>query len=150
MTKVYFVQHGIALSKEADPERPLSEAGRVEVERVAAHLARHGIVVRAIRHSGKLRARQTAELLADHLEVAEVTAVPAMNPNDDAWELLKRLETDGEMFVGHLPHLQHVVSRLAGGSGSHPVVRFRNAGVVCMEVAGGTGTIQWAITPDLI
>ncbi len=41
--QVYLVQHGLAKSKEEDPERPLTAAGREEVERVARAAAAAGV-----------------------------------------------------------------------------------------------------------
>ena len=69
--ELYLVQHGEATPKEVDPARPLTERGQVEVRRVAhaAHVA--GVTVSTIYHSGKLRAQQTAEILAKELHVAE-------------------------------------------------------------------------------
>jgi len=60
--RVYLVRHGKAKSKEEDPERHLTERGAEEVRRVARFLAAAGIQVSKILHSGKTRARQTAEI----------------------------------------------------------------------------------------
>ena len=68
----YFVQHGIALAKEQDIERPLSPEGRVGVLSVAKHLKQCNISLNTICHSGKTRARQTAELFAQQLAVDSV------------------------------------------------------------------------------
>jgi phosphohistidine phosphatase len=65
--RLYLVQHGEAKREEEDPSRPLTENGRIEVERVAEFLARAGVKVDRILHSGRLRAAQTAEILARHL-----------------------------------------------------------------------------------
>ena len=69
---VYLVQHGQALSDEQDPQRPLSDEGRAEVTKVAEFLgARQSRLIdppiTKVCHSGKLRARQTAEILGRHL-----------------------------------------------------------------------------------
>jgi len=65
---LYLVQHAEAKRKEEDPERPLSEKGRVDIRKVAVYIAGHiNIKVSAIIHSGKTRARQTAEALAEYL-----------------------------------------------------------------------------------
>jgi len=61
---VYLVRHGDAKSEEVDPERPLSDRGWAEVERVAKHVGQLRLPLAEIRHSGKLRARQTAETFA--------------------------------------------------------------------------------------
>jgi phosphohistidine phosphatase len=61
--KLYLAQHGDSLPEQVNPERPLSERGREDVRRLAEFLGGTGIQVRRVYHSGKLRARQTAELL---------------------------------------------------------------------------------------
>ena len=62
--KLYLAQHGEACAKDIDPERPLTDQGRDDIERLAAFLARAGIQVERVIDSGKLRAAQTADLLA--------------------------------------------------------------------------------------
>jgi hypothetical protein len=60
---IFLVQHGEAVTKEENPDRPLTESGRQTVEQVADWAARVGLPVGQIRHSGKLRAQQTATKL---------------------------------------------------------------------------------------
>jgi phosphohistidine phosphatase SixA len=62
--RLYLVQHGDAVPERLDPERPLSASGRREVQAVARLLADTGVRAAHVVHSGKLRAQQTAELLA--------------------------------------------------------------------------------------
>ena len=62
--KLYLVQHGEAHAKNVDPERPLTERGHGDVARLAAFLSRAGVRVERVIHSGKLRAEQTAGVLA--------------------------------------------------------------------------------------
>ena len=69
---LYLVQHAEARPKKEDPKRPLSEKGRADIQKVAAYAARHtSIELGQINHSGKTRARQTAEALAEFLQPAE-------------------------------------------------------------------------------
>jgi phosphohistidine phosphatase len=56
--KLYLVQHGDALPKDIDPDRPLSNVGHAEVGLLAELLAGHMNISRVL-HSGKTRARQT-------------------------------------------------------------------------------------------
>lgn len=51
--KLYLVQHGDAVAKEVDPERPLSDQGRKDVEQVGRFLAEAGICVPVFLHSRK-------------------------------------------------------------------------------------------------
>lgn len=62
--KLYLVQHGEAVSKQEDPERPLSEQGTRDVQAMAGFLKHAGIKVVRVWHSGKRRAEQTAIILA--------------------------------------------------------------------------------------
>ncbi len=50
--RLYLVQHGEAVAKEVDPDRPLSEHGRENIVRLAKWLEQRGVEVREIRHSG--------------------------------------------------------------------------------------------------
>ncbi len=74
--RLYLMQHGKARPKEEDPDRSLSDEGRAEVGRVAGFLAKTDVVRSLpILHSGKTRARQTAEGLARAVEGARVEEV---------------------------------------------------------------------------
>jgi len=59
---IYLVQHGEAESKKEDPERSLTKKGRRDVEKVAVWAAQTGLKIEQIRHSGKRRAAETAEI----------------------------------------------------------------------------------------
>jgi len=56
------VHHGDAVGPQIDPRRPLSDEGRRQVEALSRDAAARGVKPDVIWHSGKLRARQTAEL----------------------------------------------------------------------------------------
>ena len=82
--KVYLVRHGEAVSSGIHPQRPLSEQGRADVQKVAAFIKPLGISVEHIRHSGKLRAAQTAEILTESVKVEKgCSEHEALGPNDD-------------------------------------------------------------------
>ena len=69
--RIYLVQHGASKSEAEDPERSLTDEGRQTVEKMADYLTSAGASVDRIKHSGKLRARQTAGILAASFEAAE-------------------------------------------------------------------------------
>jgi len=148
------MQHGRSKSKEEDPDRPLTDEGRSEVARVAAFFARtapsEGI---PIRHSGKTRARETAEALAGTLEAATVEEADGLAPLDDAARWAERLdETDEDvMLVGHLPHLARLTSLLLVGDLAPAVVEFSNAGLVCLQRnEDGDWALLWSVVPALL
>ncbi len=151
--RVYLVQHGEAKSKEEDPERHLTERGIEEVRRIARFLANANIRVPEILHSGKTRAKQTAEILAKELKPREVREVEALDPLADPRTWAERLSEYSEdvMLVGHLPHLSKLASLLIVGEEDREIVRFTMGGVVCLERdEGGKWCVLWVVRPDLI
>ena len=152
---LYLIQHGKATSKEEDPDRPLTEDGRREVGRVATHLGRTGgPPPPRIVHSGKTRARQTAEILGE--EAGDETVVEeadGLAPMDDPADWAGRLdEGESVALVGHLPHLSRLAGLLLAGDPEAEPVRFRNGGVVALErVEEGEGwVLAWALVPELV
>jgi len=112
-----------------------------------------GIKVDQIRHSGKLRAEQTASIFAKRLDPPKgVIAVKGLNPKDDVTQVAASLQGDQEsiMLVGHLPHLSRLVSLLATGKSEREIVRFRNAGIVCLTQQDGKWAIDWVMEPELL
>ncbi len=132
---LFLVQHGKARPETDDPERSLTEQGAEIVGRMADWAAQVGLGVDQIRHSGKRRAEQTAMIFAKRLSPPKgVKAVKGLSPKDDVNQVAASLRSDqgSIMLVGHLPHLSRLVSLLLTGNPEIEVVRFRNAGIVCM------------------
>lgn len=149
---VYLVQHGEAKLETEDPERPLTERGRDEVSRVARSAANAGLVVPRILHSGKLRARQTAEILAKHLLPRNgIIESKGLSPMDEPRTAVNILEESSEsvMLVGHLPHLGRLASSLIVGNPTPELIRFRYGGIVCLSKSEGKWIIRWILTPEL-
>jgi phosphohistidine phosphatase len=150
---VYLVQHGQAQPEEADPARPLTPLGREETRRVADLLKRLPLEVHQIRHSGKLRAEQTAEILALALAPAAGTiVVSGLSPKDDVRPVAGQLghEPHAIMLVGHLPFLARLAALLVTGDPDRPVVQFRYSATVCLEPgADGRFLVAWIATPDM-
>jgi phosphohistidine phosphatase len=153
--RLYLVQHAAAKSKEEDPSRPLSAEGSKAIRNVAEYARKYlPIQVIKIFHSGKLRADQTAEILAAQLRPAKgVWMAKDLEPLADPkiWKNRLAEAADDIMLVGHLPHLQKLTSYLLTGDEHKQVVTFRNAGILCLERGDRGGwAIRWAITPELL
>ena len=146
---MYFVQHGLALPEQVDPNRPLSADGRREVESIAAHLRKAGVAVKKVCHSGKTRAKETAQIFAEHLGDGNIYEVPGMNPNDNVIEFAAGLKGDNTMYVGHLPHLGKLVSYLVAGDDQAGAVKFVNGGVVCVEKDSSGYHMEWYLKPSM-
>ena len=150
---LYLVQHGLAKSKEEDPERPLSGEGMTDAGKMAAFLAKRGVRIDRIYHSGKLRAKQTADIFGEKLGITGMVAdTDGLAPSDDPqiWE--KRLvgKSENIMLVGHLPHLSRLASLLLAGGTERNTVEFKNAGVICAKRdESGRWSLQWMVIPEL-
>ena len=148
---IYLVQHGASLPKEADTDQGLSDAGIAAVTRIACLAMDNGVVVDRILHSGKKRARQTAEIMARALQPRDgVQGQAGLNPMDDVQDYARRLaELDRHMLVGHLPFLARLVSYLITGSADRPVCQFQNGGIVCLDRSQDHWVIRWMLMPKI-
>jgi len=149
---LYLVQHGKNLSRDIDPEQGLSEEGVAQVTRVAETARHYHVLVGAIAHSGKKRARQTAEIFSDHLGVKQIDAVKGLQPLDDVAEKAGSLHTGQNlMLVGHLPFMERLTAYLTTGSTEYTVFKFQNGGIVCLDALPDSTrwTIKWALMPKV-
>ena len=150
--QVYLVQHGEAKPETEDPSRSLSDRGREEVQRVARYAAALGLQVAEIRHSGKLRARQTAEILAAALAPPHgVQEIDGLAPADAPGKAVGEIESAREplMLIGHLPHLRRLASLLLAGDPERGIIWFRNGAIICLVKSEGGWLLQWILTPEL-
>lgn len=121
--------------------RPLSELGRRQAGRVAGRVAARGARPASIWHSGKLRAKQTAEILAAAINpVATVTAVRHLQPEDDPAWIAGSLagEADDLLIVGHYPHLPALLRLLTRAE-----IAFPQHGMVALARAGEAWVERW-------
>ncbi len=145
--RVYIVRHGQAAAAASDSARPLSPEGRAEVTRLGDYLAREGIRVSAVWHSSKVRARETAQLLADTGRLGgPLEARAGLRPDDDVSDVAVALEaSDADVcIVGHMPHISILVYTLAAGA----AVRFDTATMACLErIAPRAWRVLWHVSP---
>jgi phosphohistidine phosphatase len=151
--KLYLVQHGDALDKDFDRDRPLSDQGHADVERLAEVLARAGVRIERVIHSGKLRAQQSAELLAQALTPGvEPETSGLINPNDppSAFDWQSESWNRDTLVVGHLPFMARLVAQLVTGDEDRPFVAFTPGTAICLEHAEDSWRINWMIRPELL
>jgi phosphohistidine phosphatase len=152
--KLLLVQHGDALPKEENPDRPLSPRGRSQVEHLAAFLGDSGLRVARVLHSGKLRAAQTAELLAASLlPDAKPEATAGLNPNDPTEQIATQAArwNDDVALVGHLPYMAKLAGRLLANNEDASTVAFVPGTAACLERTGaGRWSLAWMIRPELL
>lgn len=152
--RLYLVQHGEALAKEVDSDRPLSDRGQRDIDRLARFLANCGVRVARVWHSGKTRARQTAELLAAAVAPGMKTGPRAgLAPNDPTEGFAETLATwrEDAMVVGHLPFMARLVTRLVTKSDGGTTVAYLPGSLVCLERGeDGAWAIAWMLRPELM
>jgi phosphohistidine phosphatase len=151
---VYLVQHGESKSEEEDPQRRLTDKGIGEVQKVANFLRPLKLAVDAIWHSGKARAQQTGELLAEAVGARDrVVQREGLGPKDKVATTKEALQQTGDdvMIVGHLPFLDKLVAVLVTGSEENEIVEFRFGSVVCIERRDdGKWKVAWMVRPALL
>jgi len=152
--KLYLIQHAKAASEDVDPERPLTEEGRRDIQKITAFIKPLSLRVDYLWHSGKKRAAQTAELLSEVVEINKaLTAHAGLGPNDDVTALKDELVSRQQdiMIVGHLPFLDKLASLLLTGCESAGSVAFKNAGIVCLVRSGeNRWQLDWMVTPEIL
>ena len=153
---IYLVQHGAAVPKDENPEKPLSDSGRDDIKKMASFLARSHVSAARVIHSGKLRALETALLLAEVLGPGNVVeeVESGLAPNDSTDALFAAIDgwTEDIIVVGHLPFMSKMVSRLVTGNEDETVVHFKPGSVARLERGenGGGWTVTWFLRPELL
>ena len=151
---LYLVQHGEAKREEDDPQRGLTDKGFKDVARTAVHAQKLGLKVSIIHHSGKARAMQTAQILADYLEPAKGSSpADALAPMDDPAVWAARIAGMNEevMLVGHLPYLARLAGLLLCGDKEKTLIDFKMGGIACLKrLDDGRWAVEWMIVPELV
>ena len=145
---ILLVHHGPAVGPEIDPMRPLSSVGRAATERLAAAAARRGVLPDAIWHSGKLRARQTAELFWKACNpLALFSAERGLQPDDPPRWMRDQLtgETRSILIVGHMPSLSRLLASVLGEREESVSVVFPPHGCVALEPDGDLWKEVWRL-----
>jgi phosphohistidine phosphatase len=154
---LHLIRHAHAGDPEAwdgpDAARPLSEKGRSQAERLGRYLADIGFRTDAILTSPKLRARQTAEIVAEHLgvDVVEDQRLAGALDLDTVAAILKDADdTERPVLVGHDPDFSELVSVLSDAANAP----MRKGALARIEIEGplepGAGTLRWMIPPDAL
>jgi phosphohistidine phosphatase len=157
---LYFVRHGIAVDptdpkSPPEPERPLTAKGVQKTRAAALGLRALGAKPDILITSPYVRAAQTAEIFAEALGFpteklrASDALMPTANPSEALKEISK-LRAKEVMCFGHAPHLDQMISELAGAHGVF--TSLKKAGVACFEQAAARGRweLRWILTPKML
>lgn len=136
-----------------DADRPLSEKGELQAERLGSFLAEIGFRTDALISSPKLRARRTAEIVGAAIGSA-VRLDDRLAGGFDA-STVDAILADADhpkrpVLAGHDPDFSELLAWLAG---AHNLTMKKGAFArvdVKGPVAGGRATLHWLVPPDLL
>ena len=157
---IYILRHGEAGTHASlpskDSERPLTEAGRNEVEKVAESLRGLRVEFDRVATSPLKRAKETAEIV--------VKVYDSSSPKLEVWDELRpegnkadlivklsKLKQDSDiMLAGHEPYLSTLIGEMISGSTSARIV-LKKAGVAKVQIHSFSpkvnGELRWLLTP---
>jgi phosphohistidine phosphatase len=148
---LYLVHHGDAVGPEVDPTRPLSTRGRVEADTLARQAAERGVKPAIIWHSGKLRAKQTAEAFWRRCNpFSTIAAARGLQPADPPSWIIDTLAAQSRapiMLIGHFPHMPRLLALLMTGNADAAPADFPMHGIVALEELNGEWVESWRMEP---
>ncbi len=154
--EIYLVRHGAALTKEDDPKRHLNKDGLDQCHLSGRALRRLDIKFDLVISSPKVRACQTAEIIADEVDYPKdeikitETLEPTASPKDTISYLNNFTEKNKIMLAGHLPLLGNLASELL--SENTQISLYFEAGAVCQidvdQPISHAGIFRWFLTPE--
>jgi phosphohistidine phosphatase len=144
----YLVHHAEAVPAHLESQRPLSSRGLAQAAALAELARTRAVAPVLIWHSGKLRARQTAEaFLRTCSPFARFTMVRGLAPDDPPEWIRDALEGEEQdvLVAGHMPNI-HRLSVLLGASDGCPL-----NGMVAMERTGPRRYVEaWRLSPPAV
>jgi phosphohistidine phosphatase len=159
--ELYLVRHGIAAARGEeyadDSKRPLTTRGIVRLKKEARALEDLGIGFDVIITSPLVRARQTADILAESFDKSKppVTVsdslAPAGTPAAVMQDIAKHARRARIALVGHEPNIGELAARLIG---ARAPLEFKKGGIcrIDFEVLPpkGLGQLRWFVTPRML
>ena len=145
---LYLIHHGVAVGPEEDARRPLSNVGMAGVARIAAKAAGLGAKPDVVWHSGKLRAKQTAqEFWRACNALAEFAVSKDLQPEDPPQWILDRLrgESRDVAIAGHFPFLPRLLALLTIGGQAGADFPLNGIVALVTEDEGDTYRELWRI-----
>ena len=121
-----------------DEDRGLTAAGLAQAKAAARGIAALAPAITVVLTSPYLRARQTAEPVAQALGLSGIRASRALEPGSDPEAILSELEESAEesvLLVGHAPTLGHLLGLLVTGS-PDGYIPLSKAGAACVSFEG--------------
>src|SRR5512147_872062 len=138
---LYLIRHAIAVDEatteyEMDRERPLTDKGRKKMRQIAKGLRNLGVEFDLILSSPYVRARETAEILADIFKARKKITfsnnlVPMASPDLLIAEVNENYTVDNIAVVGHEPYLSDLLALLIAEHAKIDLT-LKKGGVCCL------------------
>ena len=161
---LYLIRHAIAVNEgtpeyEQDSERPLTDKGRKKMRQIARGLRTLGVKLDLILSSPYVRARETAEILADVFKMRDRillsdNLIPLQRPELLVSEINEKHHVDSLALVGHEPHLSDLIGQLVSENSKIEITLKK--GGVCYLTADNLhyqdhpATLEWLLTPGIL
>jgi phosphohistidine phosphatase len=158
MMEIYFLRHGDAGSRESwkgsDASRPLSDEGAARMEREASAMALLQLRLGLILSSPLVRARQTAEIVARTLKLADALAdddrlAPGFGIDELGGIMREHRAVTALMLVGHEPDFSTVIAACIGG-GRVDCKKGGLARVDFQDPSSLSGLLVWLLPPRVL
>ena len=161
---IYVIRHAIAVDEgtpgyESDSERPLTDKGRRKMRQIAKGLRTLGVQFDQILSSPYVRARETAEILADVFKMKKKLTftenlIPLGNPELLVGEINEKYSVESLALVGHEPHLSALVGILAAENAKLDLT-LKKGGVCCLSAddlhhQDHRASLEWLLTPGIL
>jgi phosphohistidine phosphatase len=158
---LYLLRHGIAVDPSApdfakDAERPLTPKGRRRLRQIAGAMGALKISFDAILSSPYVRARQTAEIVANELKQRKkLKFTDELTPGGNPKSLIQRLNElkprpENILLVGHEPYLSKLIALLTAGNTSMEI-DLKKGGLCKLETESlrytRCATLAWLLAP---
>lgn len=152
--RLYCLRHGEAEAAAIDHDRVLSEQGRIDVGLLGEKLAQYGVHMGEVCHSGILRARQTAEIMAEKLgftgALTEMSCLGGGAMVEPVAEQIHQWQDDS-LIVSHMPFISELVSYLVTGQTHLTLMAYPPATLVTLErVKPGVWRILSILPPAVV
>ena len=158
--ELYLIRHGIAAERGPeypdDSKRPLTNKGMSALRREAKALNGLGITFDLIITSPLTRTRQTAEILAEHLEAKPTVSqsdalAPAGTPAAVMQEIARHARKARIALVGHEPNIGELAARLIG---ARSPIEFKKGAICRIDFdvlpPKALGQLRWFMPPRML
>lgn len=150
--KLYFMRHGEASDEaKSDELRPLTEKGAQRIHLAGKALKKINVSLDFIYASPRLRAQQTAQIMAEYLK-RDVETRDELNFNFSV-DFLRSVVTGKEdeahiLLVGHNPSLSEVIQAVSGAN-----VNLKTGSIARIDLyppALRGALLKWLLSPRLL